>query len=67
MLGWDGAAITDTELRARLDALAADPEGTLQLEPAADARYARFDEVLAAVKRAGITRLGFVGNERYRF
>ncbi|MBS0502584.1 MAG: biopolymer transporter ExbD [Proteobacteria bacterium] len=66
-LNWDGAPIGDAALRGRLDALAANPEGALQLEAAADARYERFDEVLAAVKRAGITRLGFVGNERYRF
>ena len=51
----------------RLRALAARSEAMLQLETAAEARYARFDAVLADVKRAGITRLGFVGNERYRW
>lgn len=66
-LSWDGAPVGDPALRGRLDALAANPEGALQLDAAADARYERFDEVLAAVKRAGITRLGFIGNERYRF
>ena len=66
-LSWDGAPMADAALRARLDALAANPEGTLQLESAAEARYDRFDTVLADVKRAGITRLGFIGNERYRF
>lgn len=66
-LSWDGAPIAGTALRARLDTLAANPEGVLQLESAADARYDRFDAVLVDVKRAGIARLGFVGNERYRF
>ncbi len=28
-----------------------------------EARYERFDQVLAEAKRAGITRLGFAGNE----
>jgi biopolymer transport protein ExbD len=27
-----------------------------------EARYERFDSVLAVVKRAGVERLGFVGN-----
>jgi hypothetical protein len=27
--------------------------------------YARFDAVLAAVKRAGVSRMGMVGNERF--
>jgi len=32
----------------------------MQTDP--EARYERFDGILATVKRAGITRLGFVGN-----
>ena len=65
-LSWDGAPIADARLGARLRALAARPEATLQLESAAEARYARFDAILAEVKRAGIARLGFVGNEQFR-
>jgi biopolymer transport protein ExbD len=37
----------------------------LQLQPEPDARYALVDQVLAETKRAQVTRLGFVGNERY--
>lgn len=36
----------------------------LQLQTDAGARYERFDAVLVTIKRGGITRLGFVGNER---
>ena len=28
-------------------------------------RYERFDQTLATIKHAGVTRLGFVGNERF--
>ena len=66
-LRWNGAPIGDREVALRLRAIAANPDASLQLESAPDARYERFDEVLAEVKRAGITRLGFVGNDRYRF
>jgi biopolymer transport protein ExbD len=65
-LSWDSASIADAQLSARLRALAARPDATLQLQSAAEARYARFDAILAEVKRAGITRLGFVGNEGFR-
>ena len=34
----------------------------LQLETDPAARYQRFDQVLADVKRAGVTKLGFVNN-----
>jgi biopolymer transport protein ExbD len=64
-LSWDGAAIEDAALGARLRAVAARPDTVLQLESAAEARYARFDAVLAEIKRAGIARLGFVGNDRF--
>lgn len=66
-LGWDGQPVADTALRGRLDAVVAQPHAVLQIETAAEARYERFDTVLAMVKRAGVTRLGFVGNERHRF
>jgi biopolymer transport protein ExbD len=37
----------------------------LHLKAEAETPYLRFDETLAEVKRAGITRLGLVGNERF--
>lgn len=64
-LAWDGAAIADAALPARLAALQREPAADLQIAANAAARYERFDQVLATIKRAGITRLGFVGNERF--
>ena len=42
------------------------PEPELHLHPASEARYDIVDEVLALTKRAGVERMGFVGNEAYR-
>ena len=61
----DGAAIDPGALPARLGALKADPQAELHVNTDPMAQYRRFDETLATIKRAGITRLGFVGNERY--
>jgi biopolymer transport protein ExbD len=65
-LSWDGAPIVDAALAPRLAAFARTrPEGVLQLQAEAQTRYERFDTILAVVKRAGIAKLGFVGNERF--
>ena len=61
----DGAPIGDAELKARLTGIAADPASELHLWTDGAARYERFDEVLADVKRAGINRMGMIGNERF--
>ena len=61
----DGAAVRDAELPARLGAIAAEPMSELQLHTDAEARYERFDQLLASIKRAGIQRMGMVGNERF--
>jgi biopolymer transport protein ExbD len=63
-LAWDGAPIADTALAARLAPLR-QSGALLELETAPEARYERFDQVLANIKRAGIERLGFVGNGRF--
>jgi biopolymer transport protein ExbD len=63
-LSWDGATLADAALPARLRAATAEG-AVLHLETDAAARYERFDQVLATVRRAGIERLGFVGNERF--
>jgi biopolymer transport protein ExbD len=65
-LTWDGAPIAEAALPARLAAFrAAAPDGTLHFRADAETRYEDFDRVLADVKRAGIERLGFVGNDRF--
>lgn len=59
----DGMALTDAAMPARFGALKADPAALLVMRTDPKARYDRFDAVLAEVKRTGITRLGFAGNE----
>lgn len=62
-LSWDGRTITDAELPNLLAAVVRDGDKpVLQLRTDPEARYERFDSVLATVKRANITRLGFVGD-----
>jgi biopolymer transport protein ExbD len=63
---WDGAPVAATALPARLDAfLAARDDGVIELRADGAARYGDFDRLLAIVKRSGIERLAFVGNERF--
>ena len=63
---WNGNSVDMPTLRAELSATAAmQPQPELQLQPEAAARYEVVDEVLAETRRAHLTRLGFVGNERY--
>jgi biopolymer transport protein ExbD len=57
----DGVAVDDTALAARLASVVADRQAVLTLRTDPEARYERFDQVLAVVKRAGVTRLGFEG------
>jgi biopolymer transport protein ExbD len=61
-LYWDGKPIGDAALPGALAALRADPAGVLHMQTDPEARYERFDSILAVVKRAGIERLGFIGN-----
>jgi biopolymer transport protein ExbD len=65
-LFWDGRPVAAAELTRRLRALAADPaRPALEINADAETRYDRFDQVLAAVRRAGVTRMGFVGQHRF--
>jgi biopolymer transport protein ExbD len=65
-LYWNGSALTTKALAATLQRVGAMPnQPELQLEPHAEARYERVDEVLALIKRANIGAMGMVGNERY--
>ena len=65
-LSWDGAAMAETALPGRLAAeRARNPDMVLRLRADGAARYEQFDRVLAEVKKSGIERLGFVGNEAF--
>ncbi len=67
VIRWNGAAIDRLTLRQYLAASLRMPvEPELQFQPDAAARYLAVDEVLADIRRSGVTKLGFVGNERYR-
>ena len=61
-LFWDGRRIADAELPGLLATMRRDAAAVLHMNTDPDARYDRFDGVLAVVKRAGVERLGFVGN-----
>ena len=63
---WDGQALPAASLPARLAAFQADPLlPVLDLNADGEARYERVDQVFAQIRRAGVTRLGFVGNEGF--
>ena len=64
-LVWDGAAIAEAALPARLAGFMKEDDAQLQIQAAPQARYARFAQTLAVIRGAGVTRLGFVGNERF--
>ena len=64
---WNSVQIDDVTLRQYLDAsIQRDPEPELHFQPDPQARYDVVDRVLAIVKRANVSKLGFVGNEQYR-
>jgi biopolymer transport protein ExbD len=65
-LTWDGAGISEARLPSYLAALRdAGPEAVLHFRADGQTRYEDFDRVLAAIKRAGVERLGLVGNDRF--
>lgn len=64
---WNGTPITDSTLVANLQTsltFAVEPE--LQFEPEAAASYDLSAKVLNIIKASGVTKFGFVGNEKYR-
>jgi biopolymer transport protein ExbD len=66
VITWNGAPIDLLTLRQYLALSMRQPvEPELQFQPNAQTRYVVVDEVLAEIKRAGVTKLGFVGNEQY--
>jgi biopolymer transport protein ExbD len=62
---WNGAAVAEETLPGRLTAVRSEPQAVLHLSADGDARYEDYDRILAAVKRAGIDKLGLVGNQAF--
>jgi biopolymer transport protein ExbD len=63
---WNGMAVDPLTLRRYLaQTLAMPVEPELQFQPDAAARYLVVDQTLADIRRSGVTKLGFVGNEQY--
>jgi biopolymer transport protein ExbD len=66
-VAWNGTPISLGDLRITLlKTRAMDPQPEVHLLPDSRARYGKVDEVLAEIKRARVTRFGFVGNEAHR-
>ena len=64
---WNGNPISDGELVQLLqESTRMNPEPELQFEPEQLASYERSVNVLEIIKASGVTKFGFVGNERYR-
>jgi len=64
---WNGQPIDDSQLVANLQqtlTFAVEPE--LQFEPEPNASYNVSSQVLNIIKGSGVTKFGFVGNEKYR-
>ncbi|MEM9310023.1 MAG: biopolymer transporter ExbD [Pseudomonadota bacterium] len=64
---WNAVDITPGELVTTLQettSMAVEPE--LQFEPDQLASYDRAAKVLQIIKSSGVTKFGFVGNEKYR-
>lgn len=65
-ISWNGTPIDLAQLAQYLEetkALPVEPE--LQVQPDPYARYYIVDNVMAVIKRSGVGKLGFVGNEQY--
>jgi biopolymer transport protein ExbD len=64
---WNGTPITDGDLVTILQqSLAMKPEPELQFEPEPLASYELSAKVLQIIKASGVTKFGFVGNDKYR-
>jgi biopolymer transport protein ExbD len=64
---WNGETITDAQLAATLERTRnMKPEPELQYEPEPQASYDLSAKVLQIIKASGVTKFGFVGNDKYR-
>jgi biopolymer transport protein ExbD len=64
---WNGKPINEGELVTILQqTTTTTPEPELQFEPEALASYEISARVLDIIKKSGVTKFGFVGNDKYR-
>jgi biopolymer transport protein ExbD len=64
---WNGTAISEGQLVQTLaDTTKMTPEPELQFEPEPLASYDLSAKVLQDIKSSGVTKFGFVGNDKYR-
>ena len=64
---WNAESINDGQLVTLLaETTNINPEPELQFEPEPDASYELSVGVLNIIKASGVTKFGFVGNEKYR-
>lgn len=61
---WNGEAIGEAALGEKLRATAKAGD-ELQFQTDANARYERFNQLIALVKRSGVEKVGFVGNSQF--
>jgi biopolymer transport protein ExbD len=64
---WNNQPVALSQIQGIMEATQTmTPVPELHLQPDANARYDIVDQVLAATKRAQVSKMGFVGNEAYR-
>ena len=64
---WNAEPVTQSQLISLLaETTGMSPEPELQFEPEAQASYELSAKVLQVIKASGVTKFGFVGNEKYR-
>ncbi|MBA4768151.1 MAG: biopolymer transporter ExbD [Porphyrobacter sp.] len=64
---WNGTPIDQGQLIAALQqSTQMNPEPELQFEPESQASYDLSAKVLQTIKSSGVTKFGFVGNDKYR-
>ena len=64
---WNDTTIDAGELVRNLNSTKSiNPEPELQFEPESQASYDLSAQVLNIIKQSGVTKFGFVGNEKYR-
>ncbi|KPF63624.1 ExbD/TolR family protein [Porphyrobacter sp. AAP60] len=64
---WNGESISEGQLVSALQqSTTMVPEPELQFEPEALASYQLSARVLQTIKASGVTKFGFVGNDKYR-